>query len=277
VIDKDERSLAARGSFTRYRAIAVAVAIGFGAFAAHQFWPEDQPFSAEKRQDRPSLSTVPPPPVPVAPVLSDPELAPVGTDASVSKQPVRLVLASTVPGRNAREGRAMLGTDVRNAQTYMAGAILANGAKLAEIYHDCVVLEKDGKTALLYVDGAGRQADHGIEALAMVGGATPPVKPLQIAIDPITDYMRTVPVYRNDTIVGFQVYPGARAAAFNAWGFRPGDVITEIDGTALTDSAQAMEILGALSMGSALTARVRRSDGATLTLTLDGAALKPAT
>jgi hypothetical protein len=60
-------------------------------------------------------------------------IAPRGTDSSVSPVPLPLILTATRPGRNPREGFADIGVDAKTPQTYAAGSLLANGARVAEI------------------------------------------------------------------------------------------------------------------------------------------------
>src|SRR4051794_33361966 len=76
---------------------------------------------------------------------------PMGNDSSSSKTPLPLILTGTSPGRNAREGHAYIGVNKDSPQTYMAGALLVNGARLTEIYAQYVVLEKSGKSVRLYL------------------------------------------------------------------------------------------------------------------------------
>jgi len=95
--------------------------------------------------------------------------APLGNDSSVSKVPLPLILAGTLPGRNAREGEALIGVNENSPQTYKAGALLINGARLVEIYPKYVVLEKDGRSARLYLQNTKGSADAN-DAVLAVGG-----------------------------------------------------------------------------------------------------------
>jgi len=83
--------------------------------------------------------------LPVLPSQAIPTVS-AGTDSSVSTVPQDLILTGTVLGRNFREGRAMIGVAPENPQTYAAGALLANGARLTEIHPGFVVLEHAGRS-----------------------------------------------------------------------------------------------------------------------------------
>src|SRR5262249_52172757 len=101
-----------------------------------------------------------------------------GIKSSVSDSPKRLVLTGTVLGRSPHEGTAFIGVDARNPQTYSAGAVLANGAHLTLIYKDHVVVEQNGRTALLYLtDRQPRAASDRSSDLLTVGGRTAAPEP----------------------------------------------------------------------------------------------------
>jgi general secretion pathway protein C len=263
----------------RMRVAAFAVGVALGSAAAYQYWPLLQTFftpAAHESKPQRSAARQPVPDLiaPTPPVPSDPKLAAAGTDSSISKKPLALVLVGTMPGRNAREGSAMLGTDARNAQTFMAGALIENGARLAEIYRDRVILERGGERATLYLAGSGSHAEAATKGtLLTVGGQTPQQpKKVRYSTDPVTEYIRAVPFYRDDVVAGFRVFPGSRSGPFQQWGLRPGDVIVSLDGSPLMDGDQTTQLLSALAEGASLSAKVLRGPD-TLTVALDGAAI----
>jgi hypothetical protein len=198
--------------------------------------------------------------------------APTGNDSSISATPKRLVLVEVRPGRNVNEGTARLGVDPSSPQTYVAGALLVNGARLSEIYADHVVLEKNSQTARLglnesQVTGKSSAAD----ALLSVGG--PPAEPglaSKPSRDTLTDYIRPSPVFDGSALVGYQVYAGAHADTFAQLGLRDGDVVKAVDGAQVTAAATTLEQLEGLTQGRAITASVLR-DGHLVTISLDGA------
>jgi general secretion pathway protein C len=274
---------------TRRRWIAVLGGVALGTFAAYLYWPHLYGL-LEQRASQPAQqaaqTAAPPTEAPAVvpePIMGDPKLAILGTDSSTSEKPLALVLVGTIPGRNVSEGTAMIGTDARNAQTYLAGAILHNSARLTEIHRDRVVLTRGNRRAVLYMQGRGAGEGKGApDPMLMVGGASP--QTLVVAsippasIDSVSDYVRAVPVYDGDVIRGFQVFPGSRKSAFTKWGLQPGDVLTSLDGAALVDPDQVQLLLGTLSEGAALSASVRRSDGSIAQLSLNGADIaRPAT
>jgi type II secretion system protein C len=219
-----------------------------------------------------------PKPVPIAMAPAHPPTkaigitprTPKGNDSSISPDPLNLTLVQVHLGRNATEGSAEIGVVRESPQTYQAGAVLENGARLAEIHSDYVLLRKGTKLARLYLDNAHSTAKSGDTAMLTVGGvkeAPPPAKVTSREI--LTDYIRPSPVYDGDTLVGFQVYPGAKTGPFTQMGLQAGDLITEIDGTSLSDPAVAWDIFHQLAEGNALSATVKRK-GTVQSVSLDG-------
>jgi type II secretion system protein C len=186
---------------------------------------------------------------------------------------LRLVLVRTEPGQNTHSGKAMLGVDREHPQTYLAGAILENGARIDEIYRDHVMLAKGTQHTALYIDHEVQsgQAGRNDNTLLLVGGSSPETPHPHYSAEPVTDFVRAVPVYHGEVIAGFQVYPGNRSAPFNKWGLKAGDVITDLDGQPLTDPDQVTQLLHGLLDGEALQATVKRDGGAPFSTSLDGA------
>ena len=202
---------------------------------------------------------------PVAPAMAFPSIK-----SSVSERPRRLLLTGTLPGRNSREGSAFIGVDARNPQTYSAGALLVNGVRLKEIFMDRVVLEKGGRSAILYLQGRQGPLDsNGVGDLVTVGGPQSVRSPARLRHEVFTDYVRPSPVYEGPTLLGFQVYPGRQGAIFARWGLQGGDVITAFDGESVADPGQGMELFRQLASGLPMRVTVTRK-GQSLEISLDG-------
>jgi hypothetical protein len=158
------------------------------------------------------------------------------TQVSIEPEPRRLLLIATSPGPSPRQGMARIGTDLRAPQTYAAGAILLNGAKLAEIHHRFVVLEREGEKFRLSIGGdAGPGSEQ--SGLALVGGEQPATPRPQLAVDRLSEIIRLSPVYENDFLVGMQIYPGRRSDVFSNLGLKSGDLVVAIEGSPIADAA----------------------------------------
>jgi general secretion pathway protein C len=205
----------------------------------------------------------------VVPKSSDTAI--LGTGSSLSPMPLPLYLVATTPGRNRNEGIAQIGTSVRNPQTYGVGSILVNGARLAEIHQDHVLLIRGDQSAELYIYQPDRRADQrGASELLTVGAQPQTPLPTGKVNEGLTDYLRPSPFYDGQGLRGYQVYPGARSHVFAGLGLQPGDVITSINDVPLNEPSQAIEMFMQLMHGVAVAATVERRN-ASHRITLDGA------
>jgi hypothetical protein len=249
------------------RGAAIAVAAAFGGWIAHQFWP--------LRESKPPVKQVQALPAatkgitsPDEPVNATPP-QPVGNDSSIRTTPQRLILVATEVGRTPAEGTARLGVDQSSPQTYVAGALLANGAQLAEVYADYVVLKAHGRTERLYLNETKKKP---ATSLAMVGGDMPRAPPPTPASDDLSKYLRLSVVYDSSGMVGYEALPGQEAGVFSQLGLRAGDVITAVDGMPLVEPASAWATLSRLAQGESLMATIRR-DRSSQDILLDGASI----
>lgn len=270
------RSSAARGfrwrwyrgkAFVLLTAAILAVAlISIVRFEPSRLWDQWRAHFARAETPKPSV-------VPLDLPTGVVEPQPIGTDSTVSKVPLRLVLTGTRPGRNAFEGYAFIGISARSPQTYRGGALLGNGARLKEIYRNYVVLERSGQTTRLYVTGIEpRGYQPALPSLVTVGGDPPPLVTTATSHDRLADYIRAAPAFDGNTFRGLVVYANTRSDLFYRLGLQNGDVITAIDGATLTDQKSAITALRQLSGGSALVVTVNRGKQEQ-TLSLDGSRL----
>jgi len=254
-----------RSSLVLYSVLGVALLAAFGSrLNSFKLWQGvDAPKAVPIFVSAPSslVTRATPPPMPK------------GDDTSVSPDRMKLVLVRVHPGRNAAEGSAELGVARDGPQTYQAGALLENGARLAEIYSDYVVLKKDGRSARLYLTGVTTPPDVGDAAMLIVGRALEIPPPAKITSrEVLTDYVRPSPVYDGEYLVGFQVYPGSKSAPFHQMGLLPGDVIVEVNDISLADPKTSWDLLRGLADGVVLSVVVKRATGVQR-LTLDGTLL----
>jgi type II secretion system protein C len=195
-----------------------------------------------------------------------------GTDSARPRTPLPLYLVATTPGRNKNEGTARIGTSLDNPQTYAGGALLVNGARLAEIHKDHVVLTRGGKSAALYVHQGDPRADNRRSISELLSVSAVPAAPLAVhrVNEGLTDYVRPSPVYDGEVLRGYQVYAGVRAGVFARLGLEPGDIITSINDAPLNEPSQSIELFMQLMRGTAVVATVERKN-TSRRITLDGA------
>jgi general secretion pathway protein C len=191
--------------------------------------------------------------------------------AGVAKQ---LRLFGVKVGGSPAEGLAVLGAAEASSRTYVAGALLENGARLTELYSDHVVLIRAGKRYTLYMPQKGKN-----EALAeksttglTVGGFEPAAPPLTLPAVRVSDAIRVAPAYEGDQVVGFHVYPGAKAGQMERWGLVSGDVLVSLSGQPLHSAEQVESAMEQLAKGASIEGEVRRGEER-LPVSLDGSML----
>lgn len=248
-------------------ALAVVLALNFGDpgwFEKLAAWARPAP--------RVTAARPPASPGPIgAPVTVTPP-RPVGNDSSVSLVPLPLILVRTQLGRNSREGFAQIGVNARSPQTYAAGSVLANGARLVEVYERYVVLERDGRSARLYRQGEVQPPNPRDTALVTVGG-TPPEPAAQLTSrDELSQFIRPSPVFVGTQLRGYALYAGRQPAAFSDLGLEPGDVLTSINGTLVSGANDSLGSLNTLTEGAVLNVVIERQ-GVAQSLSLDGSVL----
>jgi hypothetical protein len=216
-----------------------------------------------------SASRPPGPPISVTP------MRPEGTDSSVSATPLPLILVRTQRGRNNREGFAQIGVRARSPQTYMAGALLANGARLTEIYEHFVVLEHQGRTVRLYLNGETQAGSGAVSESLTVGGTPHKPIPTDKSDERLTTYLRPSPVFAGDQLQGLALYPGRHSGPFSDLGLQPGDVLMRINGSPIADVATTFASLRTLMHGDVLSIDIERQ-GVSQSLSLHGAIIKRA-
>ena len=249
----------------RARLVTIVIA---GLFAAIVLWSAGVPPLGWLREESAPVGPATPAPtkIPSSPVAT-PE---------ATAEPGRLHLVSTAPGRNWREGTAQIGTDVTNPQTYAAGASLANGATLEQIHTDYVVLRLGKVESALYVDGfaaepgavRSRKVVDSVLQVQNVDDAPKGPAPART----YTHLLRAAPHFENESVIGFDVYPGTQAGQFTQLGLQAGDLLMQVDGTPLAEVGALNSALQALSEGRSMTVTIRRGNQ-TLDIPLDGAPL----
>jgi type II secretion system protein C len=150
---------------------------------------------------------------------------------------------------------------------------LANGARLTEIYTHYVVLERDGRSVRLYLQGEPQQPNGESDGrLLTVGGTAAPAPVVVDSHNSLTAYLRPSPVFVGTRLHGYALYPGKDPTPFSRLGLEPGDVVTGIDGIPVTRAADSLATLRTLADGAALTVTIERQSKPQ-TLSLDGALL----
>jgi general secretion pathway protein C len=194
------------------------------------------------------------------------------TDVNAPPTSAPLVLAGVLALPDPKRGLAILGPSSAAAKLYTVGSAIPGGVNLYAVYKDRVLLDRGGvieslylprRTPLAGVAADARGSDRGnpaqrLAALAQGNGAL------------LGGLVRAQAVFVGSKLSGYRIYPGGRASigAFSQLGFRPGDLITAVNGTPLDDPNRGSEILDTLSSSASATVTVQRN-GQTMDLNLN--------
>lgn len=201
-----------------------------------------------------------------------------GDPANAPATSANLTLAGTLAGPDPAVGWAIIGASGQSARVYPTGASLPGGTKLAAVYPDRVILDRNGARESLMLprlSGGGAAVPL---AAAQAAGAPPAsladsVRQL-MAQDPAAanELLRPQPVFAGGSLRGYRVYPGRNRAQFASLGLQPGDLVTAVNGAALDDPNRGLEILRGIGAGAAVMLSIDRN-GQQQQLSVDPAAV----
>ena len=182
-----------------------------------------------------------------------------GTHAPRTDLP--LVLTGVIADRNPHAGMAILGPSAGAAKVYEVGDRIPGGARLRAVLPRKVLLERDGRLESLALPKQVALAEP--TASSEAGGSPRFVQRMRELVtrrpNLVADLMRPEPVFSGGRQLGYRVYPGNDPQAFTQLGFKPGDLVTAIDGTPLNDPAQDQQILNTLGSSSQASVTVLRN------------------
>lgn len=168
--------------------------------------------------------------------------------------PTRLPLTLTglIASDEARRRLAVVQYQGKQASFREGDVLPVSGVRVARIERDGVVLAEPGGLKRL---GWSRQAASGNTSGRISGAVRTQLvqRPQDIA-----DFISVAPVREGDELRGYRINPGRKPELFNKLGFEPGDLAVAINGTDLSDSQQAQQILMQLPQLRALTVTVER-------------------
>ena len=191
------------------------------------------------------------------PIIQDTEDAP---DTRLN-----LSLRATIAATDNQIAHAIIADGSGKENVYFVGDAIPGGAKLHRVDVERVILNRGGVMEALrlpkkYAD-SGVRAPNSLTARNRPGPANTPNIQQLISQNAATfaEIVRPQPFMPNGKLKGYRVFPGRNRQQFIALGLRPGDLVTEINGVALTDPAQGMEIFSSLGSSSQLSVTIERN------------------
>ncbi len=178
---------------------------------------------------------------------------------------VNLVLKGTVASQQAEFSVALIADGNNEQKVYAIGDSVGSAVTLHAIYADRVVLNEKGMLTNLKLprEFAAVQTSNVRRARTRTQQGTPNSQSIQAVVSQnltkLSDVIRPTPYLVNGQPAGYRVYPGRNRKQFAALGLRPGDIIQDIDGQALTDPTQAMRIFQSLGTAEQVTVTIQRN------------------
>lgn len=177
-----------------------------------------------------------------------------------------LQLKGTIAATAAEKAVAIIVDGNNEEKIFMIGDAVTSGASLHAVYADRVVLNENGVLTNLKLPKdfpAGSVASTPVRRDTTVTARTTATQSIQQVVaqnvSRLADVIRPTPYFVNGQQQGYRVYPGRNREQFAALGLRPGDLIKDIDGQALNDPTQAMQIFQSLDNSDQVSVTVERN------------------
>ena len=187
---------------------------------------------------------------------------------------LNLQLRGAIAAADERFAHAIIADGSGVEKVYFLKDSVPGGAVLQQVQADRVILSRGGALEALLLPR---------ESTGVRGGSAGPRQPDSLArrvaqqtmqdvvaqnANSITEIIRPQPYMPAGELKGYRIYPGRNREQFVGLGLKPGDLVTEINGMALNNPAQAMEMFRALADTTQVTMTIER-DGQAQSLTLD--------
>lgn len=178
---------------------------------------------------------------------------------------VNFTVKGTVTATDSRSSVAIIADTSKEEKVYRIGDPIQAGTTLHAVNRDGIVLNQNGSLTKLmlpkeFPNGApanrrttrtvNRTANSSSQSIQNVVAQN---------VSKLADVIRPTPYFVGGQQQGYRVYPGRDRKQFAALGLRPGDLIKDIDGAALTDPTQAMEIFQNLGNAEEVSVTVERN------------------
>ena len=192
-------------------------------------------------------------------------VAPQENIENLAETRLSLTLKGTIASPEESSSIAII-ADARNEEKiYLVKDTVAPGATLHAIYLDRVVLNRGGVLEVLKLPKEFPQGSSPARRNTTTASRTAVSNPQSIQnvvtqnVTKLADVIRPTPYYVSGQMQGYRVYPGRDRKQFAALGLRPGDLIKDIDGAALTNPQQATEIFQGLGQKDQVSVTVERN------------------
>jgi len=184
--------------------------------------------------------------------LQDTRLTNLSLKGTIAATPTEMAIAIIADGRDEEK-------------VYSIGESVTAGANLHAVYADRVVLNENGVLTNLklpkdFPEGSAPVTRRNTTTRSRATTGTQSIQAVVAQnVSRLADVIRPTPYFVNGQQQGYRVYPGRDRQQFAALGLRPGDLIKDIDGQALNDPEQAMQIFQSLDSADQVSVTVERN------------------
>jgi|GEM_PF-238718 len=187
------------------------------------------------------------------------------TFENLAETRLNLSLKGTIASADQGASIAIIADAGNEEKIYLIRDMVAPGTTLHAIYADRVVLNRGGILEILKLP---KETPSGTAAIrrnttTISRTATTNSQSIQNVVTQnvtrLADVIRPTPYYVSGQMQGYRVYPGRDRNQFAALGLRPGDLIKDIDGAALTNPQQATKIFQDLGEKDQVSVTVERN------------------
>lgn len=190
--------------------------------------------------------------------------APVVIDDDLAETRQNLSLKGTIATVQPGDGMAIIADSRNEEKVYAIRDTVVPGTTLHAVYPDRVVLNEGGALKALKLPKEFPQGAASVRRnTTSVNRTSRNQQSIQAVVSrnvaKLADVVRPTPYMVAGQMQGYRVYPGRDRKQFAALGLRPGDLIRDIDGAALTDPQQAMQIFQSLGNADQVSVTVERN------------------
>lgn len=178
-----------------------------------------------------------------------------------------LELKGVIAGPDGKSGGAII-ADKKDEGYFPVGASLPGGVVLQKVYPLEVVLLRNGRQEILKLvretlDGEGGSGSATSALPPPSAALRAPVSKVSggfLSANPggINKAVRIRPIFRGGKLKGFRISPGRNRKVFAELGFRAGDLLTKVDGSAPADPKAVFAVLNELQERGSVTVEVTR-------------------
>jgi general secretion pathway protein C len=175
-----------------------------------------------------------------------------------------LELKGTMASPDEATSIAIIADTSKEEKIYSINDTVAPGATLHAVYADRVVLNRAGNLEVLrlpkeFPQGTVRTRRSATTVSRAASNPQSIQNVVSKNVTKLADVIRPTPYYVSGQMQGYRVYPGRDRKQFAALGLRPGDLIKDIDGAALTNPQQATQIFQSLGDKQQVSVTVERN------------------